>query len=109
MVPVMPYIPQFKDHKRTGFMKFDMHDAIVKACGVETPLGELRLETIFETAYTFGWRHGMITPLLVEQVHIVSPAEGVHRHPGLEEGRPGHGSAASEQAVDPSVPRNGPG
>jgi hypothetical protein len=75
-VRVMPYIPQFKDHKRTGFLKFDMHDTIVEACRAETPLGELWLEAIFESAYTFGWRHGMITPLLVEQVHIVSPAEG---------------------------------
>lgn len=87
-VRVMPYIPQFKDHKRTGFLKFDMHDTIVEACRAETPLGELWLEAIFESAYTFGWRHGMITPLLVEQVHIVSPAEGYLIIPDSKNGEP---------------------
>jgi integrase len=33
------------------------------------------LEAVFETAYTFGWRHGEITPLKVRQFRNVSPTE----------------------------------
>ena len=33
------------------------------------------LEAVFETAYTFGWRHGEITPLKVRQFRDVSPTE----------------------------------
>ena len=74
-VRAMPLIPRFKDNKRTGTLEFDRHDDLAEAYRMLGDRWHVPLEAVFETAYTFGWRHGEITPLKVRQFRDVSPTE----------------------------------
>ena len=74
-VRAMPLIPRFKDNKRTGTLEFDRHDDLAEAYRTLGDRWHVPLEAVFETAYTFGWRHGEITPLKVRQLRDVSPTE----------------------------------
>lgn len=74
-VRAMPLIPRFKDNKRTGTLEFDRHDDLAEAYRTLGDRWHVPLEAVFETAYTFGWRHGEITPLKVRQFRDVSPTE----------------------------------
>src|SRR3984957_10795743 len=74
-VRAMPLIPRFKDNKRTGTLEFNRHDDLAEAYRTLGDHWHVPLEAVFETAYTFGWRHGEITPLKVRQFRDVSPTE----------------------------------
>ena len=71
-----PHGATFNSHPhRTGTLEFDKHDDLAEAHRTLGDRWHVPLEAVFETAYTFGWRHGEITPLKVRQFRDVSPTE----------------------------------
>jgi integrase len=68
--PKVHNIPYFKllteDNTRSGFLEVGKYEALARECAKYG----LWLRTLFELAYTYGWRHGELLKLRVEQVSI---------------------------------------
>jgi integrase len=68
-VSSVPYIAMLKeDNIRTGFLESKQHDSLA----AETGKIGLWLRAMFETGYTYGWRHEELLALRVRQVNLVA-------------------------------------
>jgi len=68
-VQSVPYIAMLKeDNIRTGFLESKQHDGLA----AETGKVGLWLRAVFETGYTYGWRHEELLALRVCQVNLVA-------------------------------------
>jgi integrase len=68
-VQSVPYIAMLKeDNIRTGFLESKQHDSLA----AETGKIGLWLRAMFETAYTYGWRHEELLALQVRQVNLLA-------------------------------------
>lgn len=81
----VPYIPMLKeDNVRTGFVESRQHDNLA----AETGKVGLWLRAMFETGYTYGWRHEELLDMRVLQINLV--ANTIRLEPGTtknDEGR----------------------
>jgi integrase len=81
----VPYIAMLKeDNIRTGFLESKQHDSLA----AETGKIGLWLRAMFETGYTYGWRHEELLALRVRQVNLM--AGTIRLEPGTtknDEGR----------------------
>jgi integrase len=67
-VNAVPYIAMLReDNIRTGFLESKQHDSLA----AETGKVGLWLRAMFETGYTYGWRHEELLDLRVRQVNLV--------------------------------------
>ena len=80
-VRTAPYFPRFAGTKRDGFIEIEQHDRFREACRTVRRGGEWFVG-VFETGYTYGWRHSEIISLLVEQIRFRNPDEGYIAIPG---------------------------
>jgi integrase len=65
----VPYIAMLReDNVRTGFIESKQHDSLA----AETGKFGLWLRAMFETGYTYGWRHAELLALRVCQVNLVA-------------------------------------
>jgi integrase len=63
----VPYIKMLKENNtRKGFLEPTQYDKLARECAKYG----LWLRTLFELAYTYGWRHGELLSVKVEQVSI---------------------------------------
>lgn len=68
-VQSVPYIGMLRENNiRTGFLESKQHDGLAAESG---KIG-LWLRAMFETGYTYGWRHEGLLALQVRQVNLVS-------------------------------------
>ena len=68
-VNAVPYIAMLReDNMRTGFLESKQHDSLA----AETGKVGLWLRAMFETGYTYGWRHEELLALRVRQVNLVA-------------------------------------
>jgi integrase len=68
-VNAVPYIAMLReDNIRTGFLESKQHDALA----AETCKAGLWLRAMFETGYTYGWRHEELLALRVRQVNLAA-------------------------------------
>lgn len=68
-VNTVPYIAMLReDNIRTGFLESKQHDSLASETG---KIG-LWLRALFETGYTYGWRHEELLALRVRQVNLSS-------------------------------------
>jgi len=68
-VQSVPYIAMLRENNiRTGFLESKQHDNLA----AETGKIGLWLRAMFETGYTYGWRHEELLALQVRQVNLVS-------------------------------------
>jgi integrase len=66
-VNAVPYIAMLReDNIRTGFLESKQHDSLAGETG---KIG-LWMRAMFETGYTYGWRHEELLALLVRQVSL---------------------------------------
>jgi integrase len=66
-VNAVPYIAMLReDNIRTGFLESKQHDSLASETG---KIG-LWMRAMFETGYTYGWRHEELLALLVRQVSL---------------------------------------
>jgi integrase len=84
-VQSVPYIAMLKeDNVRTGFLESKQHGNLAS----ETGKVGLWLRAMFETGYTYGWRHEELIEMRVSQVNIA--ANTIRLEPGTtknDEGR----------------------
>lgn len=84
-VQFVPYIAMLKeDNVRTGFLESKQHDSLA----AETGKVGLWLRAMFETGYTYGWRHEEVVEMRVKQVNLT--ANTIRLEPGTtknDEGR----------------------
>jgi integrase len=65
----VPYIAMLRENNiRTGFLESKQHDSLA----AETGKVGLWLRAMFETGYTYGWRHEELLALRVRQVNFVA-------------------------------------
>jgi integrase len=65
----VPYIAMLREsNTRTGFLESKQHDSLA----AETGKVGLWLRAMFETGYTYGWRHEELLALRVRQVNLVA-------------------------------------
>ncbi len=65
----VPYIAMLRENNiRTGFLESKQHDSLA----AETGKVGLWLRTMFETGYTYGWRHEELLALRARQVNLVA-------------------------------------
>ena len=65
----VPYIAMLReDNVRTGFLESKQHDGLA----AETGKVGLWLRAMFETGYTYGWRHEELLALRVRQVNLAA-------------------------------------
>jgi integrase len=68
-VQSVPYIAMLRENNiRTGFLESKQHDALA----AETGKIGLWLRAMFETGYTYGWRHEELLALRVRQVNLMA-------------------------------------
>jgi integrase len=68
-VNAVPYIAMLReDNIRTGFLESNQHGSLAS----ETGKVGLWLRAMFETGYTFGWRHEELLALRVRQVNLAA-------------------------------------
>lgn len=68
-VNAVPYIAMLRENNiRTGFLESKQHDSLA----AETGKVGLWFRAMFETGYTFGWRHEELLALRVRQVNLVA-------------------------------------
>ncbi len=73
----VPYIAMLRENNiRTGFLESKQHDSLA----AETGKIGLWLRAMFETGYTYGWRHEELLALRVSQVNLV--ASTIRLEPG---------------------------
>jgi integrase len=66
-VNAVPYIAMLReDNIRTGFLESKQHDSLAGETG---KIG-LWMRAMFETGYTYGWRHEELLALLVRQINL---------------------------------------
>src|ERR1035441_5731847 len=66
-VNTVPYLAMLReDNVRTGFLESKQHDSLA----AETGKIGLWLRAMFETGYTYGWRHEELLALRVRQVNL---------------------------------------
>jgi integrase len=66
-VNAVPYIAMLRENNiRTGFLESKQHDSLA----AETGKIGLWMRAMFETGYTYGWRHEELLALLVRQVSV---------------------------------------
>jgi len=66
-----------EDNIRTGFLESKQHNSLA----AETGKVGLWLRALFETGYTYGWRHEELLALRVRQVNLVAGTELRALHP----------------------------
>jgi len=70
-VRIVPYIPMLKEANiRKGFLESDQCIRLAAECANNG----LWMRALFETAFTYGWRHSELTGLRVRQVNLISGA-----------------------------------
>jgi integrase len=68
-VQLAPYIAMLRENNiRTGFLESKQHDSLA----TETGKVGLWLRAMFETGYTYGWRHQELLALRVREVNLVA-------------------------------------
>ncbi len=68
-VQSVPYIAMLRENNiRTGFLESKQHDSLA----AETGKIGLWLRAMFETGYTYGWRHEELLALRVRQVNLAA-------------------------------------
>jgi integrase len=68
-ISTIPHIAMLKESNvRTGFLGSKDRDALANAC---TKIGGLWMRSLFECAYTFGWRSSELLGLKVRQIDLI--------------------------------------